>query len=531
MNSLELKKKQADLIFNSSALSHLSIADRILFEKFGRGKTVSLPFKCIHHAFEHHAYLRPDQVAITYKGIEVTYAELNNKANALAGALIRKGVQKNENVGLFLSRSIEMIVGILGILKAGATYVPQDIRITPKVALNHIIDSADIKIVLSTTCFKKTVSELKFHELVFIDDFNEFESNLLYLPSSTLNQDEKNNCFVLYTSGTTGMPNGVMVTHQNVCNIIHTSPGNLSIVPGTKVAQILNISFDMAVWEIFACLSYGGNLFIRGQSIQETVSEVDVVIATPSILSSLDINKCKNILVAAVAGEPCPRNLADSWSEFCSFYNSCGPTETTIVNTMQAHDKDNELLTIGAPTPNNTVYILNENLSACKIGEVGEMWAGGLCVSGGYINNVALNSDRYRRDPFLNDGSMMFRTRDLGRWTLLGELEHLGRSDDQVKIKGFRVELDSISNTLEEIPGCKRACTLKVGSDELISFVASSELDEKTCIEELEKKLAYYYIPSKIIFLEELPKTNRGKIDKKKLLENLNEYNQEKCYV
>ncbi len=519
MNSLELKKKQTDLSFSHNALSHLSIADKILFEKFGKADLVDLPFKCIHHAFEHHAYLRPEQIALKYKERSITYGELNKEANFLAANLIRRGVNKNQNVGLFLNRSIEMVIGILAILKTGATYVPQDIRITPLSQLNHIIDVANIDLVLSTSSNKKIAEKLWVDDVLFIDSLDKVKTNLLYLPSSTLNQGEDHNCFILFTSGTTGVPNGVQVTHKNVCNIIHTNPGNLNISPGVKVAQILNIAFDMAIWEIFACLSFGGTLYIRGKNIQETVSKVDVVIATPSILSSLEINKCKNILVAAVAGEPCPRNLADSWSEFCSFYNSCGPTETTIVNTMQRHNIENELLTIGAPTPNNTVYILNEDMSACKIGEVGEMWAGGLCVSKGYLENDDLNNKRYKRDPFLNDGSMMFRTRDLGRWTLLGELEHLGRTDDQVKIKGFRVELDSISNTLEALPGCLRACTLMFDKDRLITFVASRVLNEQICKDELEKKLAYYYIPEKIVIMDSLPKTSRGKIDKKRLLE------------
>jgi len=158
-----------------------------------------------------------------------------------------------------------------------------------------------------------------------------------------------------------------------------------------------------------------------------------------------------------VAGEPCPRPLADKWSEFCTFYNGCGPTETTIVNTMHLHYPWCERLAIGKPTPNNTVYILDENLKPRAIGEVGEMWAGGDCVSAGYLNNDQLNADRYAPDPFLGDGRLMFRTRDLGRWTEDGALEHFGRTDDQVKIRGFRVELDSVSAVLEATPACKKA--------------------------------------------------------------------------
>ena len=144
----------------------------------------------------------------------------------------------------------------------------------------------------------------------------------------------------------------------------------------------------------------------------------------------------------AVAGEPCPRPLADAWASFCAFYNSCGPTETTIINTAIQHSPNKAELTIGKPTPNNTVYILDDNLRPLPFGDKGEMWAGGDCVTAGYLANPELNADRYRDDPY-RPGHEMFRTRDLGRWTIAGELRHCGRVDDLVKICGF--ELDGVS--------------------------------------------------------------------------------------
>ncbi len=263
----------------------------------------------------------------------------------------------------------------------------------------------------------------------------------------------------------------MQVTHGNVCNILLTEPGNLGIKPGTKVAQILSIAFDMAAWEILGCLGNGGTLVIRGKDFMEAAKQVDVIISTPSILSSLDADQCHNVKVVAVAGEPCPRPLADKWAEFATFYNSCGPTEVTIVNTAIQHHTWSEMLCIGKPTPNNTVYILNEEMKPCAIGEVGEMWAGGDCVSAGYLNNDELNQERYAPDPFLGNGRKMFRTRDLGRWLENGELEHLGRTDDQVKIRGFRVELDSVSTALESVPHCTQAVTLKFDNQSLVAFV------------------------------------------------------------
>jgi acyl-coenzyme A synthetase/AMP-(fatty) acid ligase len=310
----------------------------------------------------------------------------------------------------------------------------------------------------------------------------------------------------------------VKVTHRNVCNLLLTEPGGLGIQPGWRVGQILNIGFDMAAWEILGSLMHGATLVIRGSDIAETVETVDVVIATPSVLSVVDPRRCRRVKVVAVAGEPCPRALADRWAEHCTFYNGCGPTEVTIVNTMQRHHPGASLLSIGRPTPNNTVYVLDDRGKACAIGEVGEMWAGGDCVSAGYLDNPSLNAERYAPDPFLGGGRMMFRTRDLGRWTSDGELETLGRTDDQVKIRGFRVELDAVSTVLESVPGCIRAVTLKLDT-QLVAFVAPTTVDPEAARGAVADALPYYCVPVAVHALAELPITSRGKVDKALLLE------------
>jgi D-alanine--poly(phosphoribitol) ligase subunit 1 len=244
------------------------------------------------------------------------------------------------------------------------------------------------------------------------------------------------------------------------------------------------------------------------------------LIATPSILARLEPENCPHIAVVALAGEPCPRPLADRWAGRCSFYNGCGPTEVTIVNTLARYRKGDAVLSIGAPTPNNTVYVLDQDLTPCRIGDKGEMWAGGDCVTAGYLKNPQLNAERYRPDPFLGGGRMMFRTRDLGRWNDDGMLEHLGRVDDQVKMHGFRVELDAVSRLLEGAPGCVGAVTLKVGEHDLVSFVTPTTADTASARQRVEQALPYYYVPTLVIPLDSLPMTQRGKVDRR-LLEEL----------
>ncbi len=483
-----------------------------LLQMFSQGPRRPVRHHAVHHAVEEMAARYPDAVAITHQDSRLTYRELDLAANRLAALLAAHGVVPGDHVGVFLRRGIPMVVGILATLKAGAAYVPQDVVVAPPAQLRHVLDTARPKVVLTVSALANRVPPGR--PVLEIDTLAPGPAE--FRPARATRPDD--GCYVLFTSGTTGKPNGVTVTHGNVTNLLLTSPGDLGIRPGLRVGQLLNIAFDMAAWEILGCLSHGGTLVIRGDDIAETVRQVHVVIATPTILSRVDPAGCPDVRVVAVAGEPCPPALADRWARNATFYNGCGPTEVTIVNTMQRHFPD-AALTIGGPTPNNTVYVLDERLRPVGVGETGEMWAGGDCVSAGYLANPELTAQRYRPDPFLGDGRLMFRTRDLGRWTPDGELEHLGRTDDQVKVRGFRVELDSVSTVLESVPGCTRAVTLKLDDERLVSFVAGLGVDPDEAKFAVAAALPYYCVPAVVFRLPALPQTSRGKVDKAALLE------------
>jgi D-alanine--poly(phosphoribitol) ligase subunit 1 len=521
------------LAFSREAMSNLPQFDQVLFERFGQGPLVPLPHTCIHHAFESHAAGNPQGLAAQHLGESITYQDLDRQANRLAALLAQYGVSTGDNVALFLQRSIPMVVGILAILKAGAAYVPQHVGVAPESQLRHIIDVASTKVILTLSRFRHLVPVPDGYVCIAIDEVmqepfqNDSEHVAAFRPETAIGR--ANICYIIFTSGTTGTPNGVQVTHGNVCNILLTEPGNLGLRPGLKVAQMLSIAFDMAAWEILGCLANGATLVIRDRDFLKVVQSVDVLISTPTILSSFDSEQCRNVKVVAVAGEPCPRPLANKWAEFCTFYNACGPTEVTIVNTIQHYcpccslptvspELCPEILTIGKPTPNNTVYVLDEERNPCPMGEAGEMWAGGACVSAGYINNPSLNEERYAPDPFLGSGHRMFRTRDLGRWTPDGELEHLGRTDDQVKVRGFRVELDSVSSILESVPSCQQAVTLKLDNRNLAAFVSPQTVDVDLAKETVASTLPYYCTPALVVAMDEFPMTSRGKVDKRKLL-------------
>lgn len=525
--SVELERSPGEpptvaMAFSRTSMATLSLADQQRFEHFGQGPCVEIPHVCIHHAIEAQAQAQPSAIAAEHLGEQITYGELDRQANHMANLLYRHGVKAGDRVALFVSRSIAMVVGILAVLKVGASYVPQHVGVAKEPQLRHVLKVAQARVVLTLSHLRDQIPSSPGTVCIAIDEAmtvcaDDRRSIPRFVPRRELTGAD--GCFTLFTSGTTGMPNGVQITHRNVCNILLTEPGSLGMRPGLKVSQILAIAFDMAAWEILGCLAHGATLVIRGASIADAVKQADVVIATPTILSKLDADTCRNVRTVAVAGEPCPKALADKWSSFCTFYNSCGPTETTIVNTAQHYRPEHGRLTIGKPTPNNTVYVLDDQLRPCPIGEIGEMWAGGACVSEGYLQNDALNAERYAPDPFLGAGHRMFRTRDLGRWTENGELEHFGRVDDQVKVRGFRVELDSVSSVLESVPNCERAATLKFDDRGLVAFVSPLAVDTAAARDLVAATLPYYCVPLHVFALDKLPVTDRGKIDKRQLME------------
>ncbi|MFI9008262.1 amino acid adenylation domain-containing protein [Actinosynnema sp. NPDC053489] len=477
--------------------------DRPLFPRFGRGPSATPPHDRVHHAFEAHAARTPHARAVEHEGACLTYAELDHRADVAAAALLDAGVRPGDHVGVFLTRSIHLVVGILAVLKAGAAYVPQDVRITPRPHLDHVVRTAGIEVVLTTA---EHAPGLDAPTLLLLDALPD-----RHVPAPRVTGGDT--AVVIFTSGTTGVPNGVRVTHANLCNVLLTEPGSLGIRPGDRVAQLLNIAFDMAVWEIFGALAHGATCVVRGRDIARTASTATVLIATPGVLSTVDPAACPDVRVVAVAGERCPKPLADAWSARAAFHNACGPTEVTIVNTVQRYDPAVGVLTIGRPVPNTTVYVLDEDLRPCPVGEVGEMWAGGACVTAGYLGNDVLTAQRYRPDPFLGGDHLMFRTRDLGRWTPDGELEHHGRTDDQVKVRGFRVELDAVTSALETTPGCARATTV-LHEGRLVGFVSPSAVDPRAATDAVARALPYYCVPTSVVAVDELPLTSRGKVDR-----------------
>ncbi|KAF9256543.1 nonribosomal peptide synthetase 12 [Marasmius fiardii PR-910] len=496
----------------------LSTEDYDAFFQLGQGVTLSVPFPCVHHAFHHHATLHPSNIAVENFGERITYAELDRQSSHLASHLQTLGIVRGSRVCLLVERSIEMVIGILSILKAGGGYIPLDGNVVPDKTLQHILKDAKPGAILVMHQFKNRVPNTNLPVICIEDALSGANSIDGIPPNPHSNSSAEDTVYIIYTSGTTGVPKGVDVKHGNVTNLVCLSPGNLGLAPGRRVSQLMNISFDMAQWEILASLGNGATLCLRGKDSKQwkaVMKTVQVIIATPSMLVSHSPADYPNVEVVAVAGEPCPISVADSWGASAQFYNCCGPTEVTIVNTMHLHTPGSPL-SIGKPTPNNRVYILDENMKPVPIGKQGIMWAGGAGVTRGYLNPSEKASKHYQRDPFADDGSLMFNTGDLGCWMLHGGLEVHGRTDDQIKVKGFRVELDGVATAMESCPGVDVAVALLIDGN-LWGFVTPGSTQQETVIAHLSKAQPYYAIPTRILAIDEFPKTINGKNDKQAL--------------
>ncbi|KAF6845514.1 nonribosomal peptide synthetase 12 [Colletotrichum musicola] len=510
------------------SLESLSLADRVLFNQFSRGPSEVVPYHVVHHAFEAIAAAHPDVTAVRhYDGTTITYRELNRRANILANELrTTHGLRKGDRVVLVYSRCIEMVVFIFAVLKAGGQYVPLDGGIIPEDTLGYDIADSQAPVVLCLPRFRekvlRSVPEDR-RDVVRVVDLDEnswiWKHGNAGHPGVIVKPED--GAYVIYTSGTTGRPKGVDVRHEGVTNTLLAEPSKLGIRVGKNVAQQLNVGFDMCAWEILGTMMNGGTLHIRGSGNdlwKDCLQRVDTVIATPSVVLKHMARREEfpNVRTIAVGGEPCPFALAEKWAPHIKFWNVCGPTEISILNTAHLH-RPGAVLSIGKPNPNTNVYVLDDDENPVPIGQPGTMWAGGPGVSRGYLNLPELTAQRYKIDKFTQDGRMMFNTGDLARWLEDGSLEPLGRKDDQVKISGFRVELDGVSRAIERHPAVTKGCALKIDEKLWGFYSAASPVDEAELKVIVGEGQPFYAVPTVWKYLPVIELTANGKVDKRVL--------------
>jgi len=505
------------------ALASLSPEDKVLFFRYGFGPQRPVDIPVVHHAFERHARTRPDAVAVehTTEGKSLTFRQLDMQANRLAHRLRAQGICPGKRVCILARRSVHFVVGILAVLKSGGQYVPLDAVTIPDSTLSYVLNDAKPSVVLAMSEFvgrvsPRTVPTIDLEAAIHEDELAEADSRK---PHDTTSGEH--GIYVIYTSGTTGVPKGVDVRHRGVTNVISGPPANVGMKPGLRVGQFLNIAFDMGAWEILGSLYNGCTLCIRGNTKKDWIAlmkTVHIVIATPSILTCHEPSDYPNIQNVIVGGEPCSQALADKWARFTNFSNCCGPTEISVANTVQPEPHTpGQPISIGCPIPNTNVYILTPMGTPAAIGETGSMWVGGVGVSRGYLNLPEKTAERYRPDPFVGGGAMMFNTGDLGRWRSDGQLDHLGRADDQVKVKGFRVELDGVAAAMRTHESVQSAVALLINK-ELWGFVTPSTVDLSLVRDATAATQPYHAVPTQYLAIDEFPMTKNGKVDKRALV-------------
>ena len=483
--------------------------------------------------FEEQAQLTPNNIAITFENKEMTYKELNEKANSLAYVLRENGVKNNSIVGILEDRSFEVMIAILAVLKSGGSYIPIATDY-PSERIEYMLEDSNAEILLTekenyVKTDKKIISIKLGNEF-----YNEHKNNIKNISKP----DDLS--YLIYTSGSTGTPKGVMQTQRTLSNFYAYNTKNLPFFNDAKNHKILSIttvSFDIFIFETVMALSRGLNVYLTNEIEQKSSiliekiikeNKIEIMQATPSVmkvhLDNFDnLNNVKSIKYIMLSGEPLPIALRDkliSNFENVHIYNGYGPSETFYSNIVDVTNQKE--ITIGKPISNTHIYILNKNKKILPFGTIGEIYISGDCVGKGYMNKPKQTKNSFIKDPFVN-GMRMYKVGDLGAYEKNHEIICYGRIDNQVKIRGLRIELDEIEKQLTALNNIKDAVVVKKtvsNKEALCAFLVEKEqIDEDKIRKYLRNKLPQYMIPQYFVKLEKMPHTPNGKIDRRSLPE------------
>ena len=468
-----------------------------LIESFNNTQKEYPKDKTIVQLFEEQVQQNPNNIAVVYEDTQLTYEELNSKANQLAHKLLHEyNIIPDDLVAISLERSLEMIIGILGILKSGGAYVPIDPSY-PKERIEYIKNDAQPKTIL----YKKDIESL--------DGFANTNLKTNLTPTNLM--------YIIYTSGSTGNPKGVMVEHRGVVNTLFFATQAFGVFPTSRYLQFATFTFDISVEEIFTTLLSGATLVTAPKdTILEQFDKlvrdknIDIVDVTPSLLTLAEnLDRVKTIITG---GESALAQDAMHYAKTTNYLNTYGPTEASIFVALYKVNPNKEYLSIpiGKPIPNTQLYILDTNQNQLPLGAIGELYIGGDGLARGYLNQPELTSQKFINHP---TNGRIYKSGDLAKYLSDGNIEYLGRIDDQVKIRGFRIELGEIENTILSFSTINE-CVVIASNSQLIAYIVGKTKELKTYLKE---KLPSYMVPSYFVELEKLPLTSNGKVDKKAL--------------
>ena len=495
---------------------------------------------CLHQLFEAQVERTPDIVALSFEGEGLTYRDLNRRANQLAHHLQRLGVGPGVLVGVFMERSLEMVISLYGILKAGGAYVPLDPEYPPQ-RLNFMLEDAQVPVLLTQ---ERLVASLPEHGAMMISLDSEWASiaeEIVDTPVSGVSAG--NLAYMIYTSGTTGRPKGAMNTHRGICNRLLWMQDTYQMTEVDRVLQKTPFSFDVSVWEFFWPLLVGARLVVaRPGGHKDSTYLVRLIIEqeittlhfVPSMLQVFledrGVEKCQCLKRVICSGEALPHELQNRFFQRldAELHNLYGPTEAAVDVTYWACQRESSqrIVPIGRPVANTQIYLLDPQLRPVPIGIPGELHIGGVQVAKGYLNRPELTAEKFIRDPFSDQpGAQLYKTGDLARHLPDGNIEFLGRMDFQVKIRGFRIELGEIESVLEEHPSVLRAVVIThdygPGDRRLVAYLVPDRERVDLLIGDVRKfmqeKLPEYMVPAAFILLKEFPLSPNGKLDRRAL--------------
>lgn len=507
---------------------------QLVMTEFNPEKQANNSYPTILAALKTQAKERPNNVAVIFEQEQLTYAQLEEKSTVLAQRLLISGAGETSFIGLYCDRTIEMVVGIYGIMKAGAAYIPLS-PILPEERIAYILKDSAIKFVvngqpkrtmpLEATVIDYTVESLQVDEQLV----------QVVLPEPK----PENNAYVIYTSGTTGNPKGVIVGHASLMNLVNWQKDYFELDSQQTILQQFSFIFDGSVFELFAGCLVGGTLEIISDEVKNDpesfLKKLDqkILITVPSIFKMLlefaqengRQNEINQLSKVGLAGEATTMALVEKFYQVMThgqttLYNLYGPTETTVcASAYQVENKSYKSVPIGRAIANSKLFVFHQE-KLCGIGMLGE-----LCISGDnlaleYLNNPKITAEKFVQNPVVPT-ERMYRTGDLVKWQEDGQMQYVGRIDEQVKIRGFRIELGEIENQLGLIPAVWDACVVtRIINHELALcayLVTNEELPALVVKEQLKKTLPDYMIPAYITIVDKLPVTKAGKIDKRNL--------------
>ncbi|WP_218147796.1 amino acid adenylation domain-containing protein [Nitrosomonas sp. Nm166] len=492
----------------------------------------------VHRLIERQAVVRPDATALIFGDTELSYAQLNERANQLAHQLIALGVRPESRVGIAVERSIEMVVGLLATLKAGGAYVPLDPDY-PRERLNHMVTDSAVELLLTQSHIRERIPQVASCQVVDLDTLD-----LSDWPQSNpdVNLHGEHLAYIIYTSGSTGKPKGAVNRHSALYNRLAWMQEAYPLNAGDTVLQKTPFSFDVSVWEFFWPLMYGARLAVANPGDHRDAARLIALIQqhhvttlhfVPSMLRAFmaddGVAACTCLKQIICSGEALQLEMQEAVFEKlpnAKLHNLYGPTEAAIdVTHWTCRTEASNSIPIGRPIAATQTYILDPSLNPVPQGVSGELYLGGAGLARGYLNRSGLTAERFVADPFDENGGRLYRTGDLARWRPDGQIEYLGRLDHQVKIRGFRIELGEIETQLLLQPQIREAVVVAKdgpGGARLVAYAschAGNTVDTSELREALAKPLPDYMIPTAIVVLENLPLNANGKVDRKLLPE------------